>query len=332
MGQSPRRGATLIEMLVVIMILVLLAGVAVPVMRPAMQSRRPREAARAVNVYFSMARTRALELGRPVGVVIEPLSNQPLAAMVLSQFEAAPPYAGETLDCRMQVMINTTLPSGQVQLTARAVPSGSFNTALITAGDFVQFNHQGPLFMVSGNVADDQQISLLINLREGQQLPFSGAWSALLSYQFFPKAKKSAAAPLQLPAGMVIDLGFSGIDPDNPGVFTNRFDAGDGTPNFIMFSPNGSLGAVYTTSMIQVIPGSPPASPLYFLIGRNDKVGDATNPNWQDMNNRWVTINSQTGMVSTAPVDVSPNSGNVVPASVTESRWSARNAYSMGGG
>jgi hypothetical protein len=299
-----------------------------------MQGRRPREAARAVNVYFSVARNRALELGRPVGVVIEPLSNQPLAAMVLSQFEAAPPYAGDTLDSRMQVTI-TSGPSGpplnQVRLTARAVPPGSFNTALITGGDFVQFNHQGPLFEVSGNPPDDQNISLTINLRAGQQLPFSGAWSIPLSYEFFPKAKKSATAPLQLPAGMVIDLGFSGIDPDNPGPLSNRFDAGDGTPNFIMFSPTGSLEAVYTTSGLLVVPGSPPASSLYFLIGRNDRVGSATNPNWQDMNNLWVAINPQTGMISTAPVDVNPSSGNAVPASVTESRWSARNAYSMGG-
>jgi len=303
---TSRRGATLIEMLVVIMILVILAGVAVPVMRPAMQGRRPREAARAVNVYLSSARNRALETGRLCGVMLQRMDNQAGASMVLQQVEMPLPYAGSDLSSSAQVQLSVS--NNTATVTANLI--GQFNPALVSPGDLIQFNGQGPWYTISN---PGPPIIASIRLRAGQMLPWpTGGFSPPVPYQILRQPTASAASPLQLPMGMVVDLDFSGTDAAS-------FGSADSLPVYILFSGNGSLERVrYGGSSVCVV------DPLYLLIGRNDKVGDATNPNWQDMNNLWVTINPQTGMITTAPV--------AQAADPLASREFARKAISIGGG
>ena len=55
-----RGGVTLLELLIVITVLMMLVGVALPTMRPALEGRQIREAARSVNIYFSSARSDAM--------------------------------------------------------------------------------------------------------------------------------------------------------------------------------------------------------------------------------------------------------------------------------
>ena len=90
-----RRAMTLVELLVVVAIMLMLAAVAIPAMRPSMEGRKTREAARAINVYLSSARNRAIESGRPVGVQIERdiASNLSLAGVTLYQVEVPLPYS-----------------------------------------------------------------------------------------------------------------------------------------------------------------------------------------------------------------------------------------------
>lgn len=80
------RAFTLIEMLIVISIMMILAVAAANMMGPSMDGRRVREAARALNVYLSSARNRAMEIGRPCGVTLRRLNNTS-AVMTLDQCE-----------------------------------------------------------------------------------------------------------------------------------------------------------------------------------------------------------------------------------------------------
>lgn len=329
-----RRGATLIELLVVITILVILAGVAIPVMRPAMQGRRPREAARAVNVYLSSARNRALETRRPCGVMLERMNNQPGASMILQQVESPPPYAGDDLSSRARVQL--AVSNGVATVTANLV--GGFNVTLVSPGDLIQFNQQGPWYTI--NNATATVITASLHLRTGQMLPWPTAGpSSPVPYQILRRPKPSAAAPLQLPMGMVVDLGASGIDPAE----VNPTAAAPGNsflglgPVSIMFSGNGSLERIYALKgdgTPHPLNG-PVAVPVYLLVGRNDKVGAPLGEqNWQDMNNFWVAINPQTGMVSTAPVapyDAATGTWANAPADVAGSRQYARTAQNAGG-
>ena len=71
---------TLIEMLVVVAIMMVLVAAAATRMRPASEARRIRESARALNVYLGSARNRAMETGRPCGVILHRfISGTPLA-------------------------------------------------------------------------------------------------------------------------------------------------------------------------------------------------------------------------------------------------------------
>ncbi len=55
-------------MLIVITIMLMLVTVGLTMMRPDVEGRRIREAARSLNVYLSSARNRAIETGTPCGV------------------------------------------------------------------------------------------------------------------------------------------------------------------------------------------------------------------------------------------------------------------------
>ena len=122
-----RRGITLIELLVVISIMMLLAAVAVPMMRPTMEGRRVREAARAINVYLSSARSEAMRTGRPVGVMLRRLDGQPECSMVLEQAEVPPTYAGDTTDAKVRVQ-TVNRATGAVRIF---VQDGVFTDGLV---------------------------------------------------------------------------------------------------------------------------------------------------------------------------------------------------------
>ena len=97
---SPQRGMTLVELLVVIAIVSILVTTAIPVLAPGGDSRRLREASRAVNSFFAGARSRAIQTGRPYGVAIRRLSADTGSAddngvgVQLSYVEVPPVYSG----------------------------------------------------------------------------------------------------------------------------------------------------------------------------------------------------------------------------------------------
>ncbi|MBN2476938.1 MAG: prepilin-type N-terminal cleavage/methylation domain-containing protein [Pirellulales bacterium] len=158
-----RRGVTLVELLVVLLILSVLAAVALPTLRTAREGRNVREATRAINVYFGAARNRAIELGRPCGVVIERFEGVPECAMVLSQAEVPPPYAGEMMDTTVEVQDRTYTdatctacywPDGSIVLKL-GIPEGEFANRMIRRGDRIRLNHQGPLFTIVDDPMDN---------------------------------------------------------------------------------------------------------------------------------------------------------------------------------
>jgi hypothetical protein len=114
-------------------------------------------------------------------------------------------------------------------------------------------------------------------------------------------------APLQLPAGTVIDLQASGT---NTGLW---FGVGAANPAMLIFSPAGGVYGVFANGTAQ-----PLIDPVYFLIGRRDRMftlqANVTAPqkgaagevvpvdglaNWQDPNNLWVSVTPQTGRITT---------------------------------
>lgn len=307
------RGITILELLVVILIMLMVTAAAIPIVAPAMQNRRMRESARLVSSYFSAARGRAIETGRPVGVVVERFNGQPFG-MVLSQVEVPPPYAGDIIDARCTVvaggptgaMSENNIPLGMDAMWFIAAMDPSFNPRLVRVGDQIQFNGTGPLYTILGPdemPAPDGVIDPGVPLDVAYLYPTGSSIAHLRfpwanpvatpqppAYQIIRQPTRSFTAPLQLPEGIVVDLTCSGMgatgtffDPINsfggPGVMTGSVPAVGPNVVFdpvIMFSPSGRLESVSQGANGRL---ARPTDAIYLLLGRRELMFDATQKN-----------------------------------------------------
>ncbi len=346
-----RRGLTLIELLVVVSIMMLLMVVTVPRLRPAMENRRIREAARSVNVYLSSARSRAIENGRPCGVAIVRDGDLPLAGAKLIQVEVPPPYAGEMEGSRMVFFSQNGLV-GTAQFwsdssgTQLEDPIGTpIGTGLIRPGDTVQFGYQGHLYRIVGITATgpntwDFLFSSTTTAALPNMLPSNPSptpqerYAASRPFQVFRQPVTSAVAPLRLPRSVVIDLWYSGTAS---AWFANSQTTPLKLPYpTIMFSPTGSVQEVAADPFGTV----PAIEPIFLLVGRRDRVnpdpqqGNEANhtipavaedgrTNLDDLANLWVAINPQTGYIVCTE--------NSAGTNIAERRQYAREFQAMGG-
>lgn len=179
----------------------------------------------------------------------------------------------------------------------------------------------------SDGILDAVPFLATVDLRQGGQVPWTQAGSPWgpMPFRIMRQPVKSSVAPLSLPGTTVIDLYESGTGTR---MFEPR-NADDSKPVIVMFSPNGGIDRIYCRELHWNSDGSSstflnwteihPTAPVYFLIGRRDRLAasvktitsGAPDPapdsplaedglrNWQDLNNLWVTIQPQTGLVAT---------------------------------
>ena len=330
----------------VVAIMMVLVAAAATRMRPAAEARRIRETARALNVYLGSARNRAMETGRPCGVILHCFNMASIhCAMNADQCEVPPSYAGSMQQSVATVTCNGNVASIQF-FTDATHTTQDWPTGLVRPGDLVQLNYQGPMYVVapssgtinpldSNGYVTGSTLTATFDTSQGQVVPWgTTAPGTVVSYRIFrsPIMNRSAATPLQLPASTVVDLDASGVDG---GVLFG------GTDVPILFSPNGSLYGVYISGTLNQV-----TQPIFLLVGKRERVGanapvatdQATWPNWADLGNVWLVINPQTGLVSSgenAAVDMSnpaywTNSSNW-PTLINTARKLARDSQGLGG-
>ena len=291
---SPRRGVTLLELLVVMGIMVLLAAITIPRFLPAFEGQRVREAARALHGYLGSARNQAKRTGRPVGVMFERYVDQPQASFILRQVEVPPPYAGSTINSRLQI---AGVFGNSVRLRILGPPPDLAN-GLIRRGDTIQLNYQGPRYEIINFLPDDTPYPgldfpldtngyidftqgadtepdgwidtclLTIELNTNGMIPWTVGQT--MPFQIYRQPVPSTAEPLQLVGGAVVDLTASGTDSLLPWTF----EPSDYQPVVVMFSPEGSVDSVYYPRRISLDPlvydcyYQSVTEPLHFLIGK----------------------------------------------------------------
>jgi prepilin-type N-terminal cleavage/methylation domain-containing protein len=164
-----RGGYTLAEMLIVMTIMLMLVVVALPAVKRVMEDGNVREASRQLNAYFAMAKARALQTGRPCGVMMmcdpvlgitEPnpggsvVPNWPtkqITKMYLA--EVPPPYSGGTIGARGRIMATTLTTAPLTYEFVPLAPGGftldtserSILASLLQVGEtfLVRFDLQG---------------------------------------------------------------------------------------------------------------------------------------------------------------------------------------------
>lgn len=219
-----RPGLTMIELLIVVAVMVILMGIALPMMKTGIEGRKLREAARQVNTDVTLAKALAAETGQLSGLVIdtEPLPEDPtkMFARRLYLAEMPPPYAGDLVGAKAyvngdQVTFDNALLG--------AYPADSSNIGLlgIRDGDLIKFDFRNPVFtIVDPDPTTDYAITtpfpgtppstdgmFKIAITPGMTAPPTGVYP----YQIVRKPRKSSSTPLELPKGAVIDLNASGF-------------------------------------------------------------------------------------------------------------------------
>jgi Tfp pilus assembly protein FimT len=318
-------------MLVVVAIMMLLLAMAATRMKPANESRRIRESARALNIYLSTARNRAMETGRPCGVILHRFAGATSAVMSLDQCEVPPCYCGETTNAAL-AFTTVNVAHGVATIATTVTPPSSFNQAMVSVGDLIQFNFQGPLFTING--LGPAAVTATLDVSQGQSVPWSTT-SPPVPYRIYrlPSSTsattfKGQAQSLQLPASTVVDMDASGID----GTPIDPFSAATGDVG-ILFSPNGSVYSAYYVGGAS----TNVTAPIFLLVGKRERVGNTAQTsfnaanaplwaNWQDPTNLWVVINPQTGLVTSGEV-----AAPTPTSAISDARALARDAQSMGG-
>lgn len=349
-----RRGLTLIELLAVVAIMVILIGVAIPLMRPLLENRKVREASRELNAYFVGAQARAAQLQRPVGVWIQRRANSPpgdAESFELFMAEAPLPYSGDTLSARCGVMSpSPNYPSNK--RTGRAVfdnnsqllfsppaPLAPGQTYFVQNGDLIRLNYRGPLFEIinidrANGAVDFRVPSGYPNVQIPIVQPPTGT-NPGIPYQVYRREIRSSVGALVLPETVTIDLTVSGI-----GIGGSQFAPAvtpppNSGPIVIMFHPRGGVDSVRINGNVMV-----PQGPICLLVGQAEKVNRATSSNTNapldpdanlnELTNLWITVNHRTGAVTTAE-NAKSTSGGSLASRIAEARLFAKGGESMGG-
>lgn len=309
-----RRGVTLIELLVVVSMLIILVAVLTTAMQPVLAGKEIRESARQLNAYIAASIARAGQTGRPAGVWLERYPASPNAVFEVFFAEVPPLYAGDTTSS------SATITGSTADLTSVSPLWGADGAVgggddIVNSGDLIKFNYVGPWYPISGVTAG----SVTFTLGPTGDLPAPPTYPAgtTLPFQIRRQARKSPVEPLQMPANTVIDLANSGV---GNGVYAQAF----GTPATgavgIMFSPEGSVEYVtFNGTTYRLV------DTVYLLVGRpGDQLG-ANNLGTEPNENRWISINHQTGRVIT-----SENSG-LGANGIKDAREYATAGQGMGG-
>lgn len=341
-----RSGVTLLELLIVVSIIVLVTAIAIPTIGPLLKGREVREASRTASAFFTQAQTRAIELGRPVGVAIVRGDASPDAGIQLFLCETPPAYAGLSETDRAVVGlvdgVGLHLVGFRDTLTGPIDPS--VPPKMFRVGDMIRLGIRGPRYQISLPAgassaaldADGYLTTLpwrLSPLQNGDHpsLPSmrfdsnANDFVADLPFQIFRRPIKTSDEPASLPPGAVIDLSASGYEGD---VAFSLFYAAQNnlTPQptgdvIITYEPDGAIGGVYVAG--RLVP--PRTTPIYLLLGKQQKTAAVGQTLWiqatsngealpkdpvfnmHDGDSLWMKLEPSTGLITTSPLEPPPD-------------------------
>lgn len=309
--------------MVVIVIIGILIGISVPLIQPHLEDRSIREAAREINGFIALAKSRAAETGRPAGVYIERAASDPSTAFILQIVETHPPYSGDTTSAKARVH-NIDRANRVADVDISFSPS---LPALVNIGDRIRFDYRGAWYPIVTTPAGTTTVSFQISTPPDSSVTLPPPTTNGVSFQILRAPERAFGQNLELPARACIDLACSGInDNEFRGAISNP-----NSPVIIMFEPTGQVQSVYINYTSFAALGS-----IHLLVGRpenvtpGDPVGNASN--LADQNAKWISINQGTGLVTTSDMIDVTGLANAANVRLPEARRLARESQISGGG
>lgn len=274
-----RPALTLVELLVVVAIAALLLGATLPQLKPALDDRKMREAARIVQGAITLAKARAAETGRPTAIWME---RKGLAYGVQIYLAETPlPYSGDDLSGYAYLKELTAPLVGSADSVllhpANTTLVSPLPTSLVRANDLIRFDYRGPLYRIVLISTVTASTSPTATIAMPPPYPgFAGTWftgstkpmtqirfqaltsspdkgprltNAWVRFQVFRQPIRSLSPPIEMPRGTMVDFDFSGLESSgiefrqlmpSPAPPATAPPMPEG-PVKIVFSPDGSI-------------------------------------------------------------------------------------------
>ncbi len=346
-----RRGVTLVELLIVIALVILLAGISLPSIKAVMKDQRTTQSARLVQGFLESARARAIALNRPVAAILERQGTDQadtvnlLTCTRMSIGEVFPPYEGDWSSAT-GTLVDTDSDGLSDQIQIPAAQAATL-TSLVTAGDAIEIGDRKFLFTITSNpsvsgtnvlvnfqnpirfTATNKSGSSQIYVKEEGHWP-TKAGTTNITFRIYRKPSKTMALGTVLPKGTCIDLEWSGFGSTGTELATTTAGVPTRRSIFIVFNPRGTVDSIYefqqalsggATSLASVASN---IGLLHLLIGRTEQVGSSALgqvsardtdfvSNVFDTSNRWVSLNTLNGLIYSS--DVGPASGGTLATS-----------------
>jgi len=334
----PRRGYTMAELMIVVIIMIMLVAVTLPVAKKVMDDSHVREASRQLQAYFQMAKARAIHSGRPCGLYLQcdmPLGrtiaddqqptmadqNPALVRSVTQLYlaEVPAPYSGSTIGATGRIMADPMDPSKYI--FAPMISTGNNPTtygpdnssegpillSMIEDGEkfYVRFDYKGlwyPCQRIGNQLRYPPQTPVPMNINSIVPYPPGMTPPLPATHPGFAyqirRPPRKVGNPLAMPTGTCIDLRYSGV-----GLSGDRFPYQPTKAMAVLLAPNGGVEEIYTNNGNEV-----PNGTLYFLVGKVDKVNDPLgvlvydirDSNVADPTSLWVTVGRGNGQVTTS--------------------------------
>ena len=290
-----RRGMTLIELMVVVLILGLLSVAVLPNLANTGDARKVREAARSLSSFIASAQSQAIGSRTASGIWIDPLSNQMGASWIsldIAMTEVPAPYAGDTTTAGIQSL---TPPAGTL------LGQSSSATPVFTVG----FNLPAPLSLayqirLAGSAVwfDFDPLTLTIQMRTSiNQTPQNTTWpttttSSPIGYEIVAAPVRSNSTSLTFGDGVAIDLtkSFIGTSPILNSVTPPP-------PPRILFDASGRPSFLINDAAATRIPMS---ETVFLLVSSIESIQSGTS--LTEPGSYWIAIDPRGGVPKVAEV------------------------------
>ncbi len=295
----PRKGMTLVELMVVITIMVIMVAVSIPTFKPMLESQRAAGAARVVAGTLQRVRVKAMQDQKTYGLEFVRFETAPNTSVQLRLMREQNAWATPE-DLRV-VVINGTIHTcsgawngANWEWTLESTPDTRW-TDVAQTGNKVQFGRQGRFYELASPTTLKQPY---------QNLTLPDGIDPATTNKFFDWAAEATvtrpaaggglvlAPPVVLPRGTIVDFKYSGKGKNGTDF--------DGTPDnpAIMFSPAGFVDGIRDGSSQNFLRTN---EMVYFCVGEWERQDVAYTEdgkdNLQTPSNFWVTVHPKSGQV-----------------------------------